>query len=606
MAGPTKVRPGSDLEAFPGRSWNQIVAQWYRNQANGNGSNNSGHGAGQLLTVKARNLTGATLNYGSCVALEGVAIPVADKENQVYGRPLLKAQYTEEGLNHAIIGVALKPVANGQVGPFAHNGPVWLRCNYTNLAHNFVELNSGSDVADSGTGGVPILARELSTTGEQWVLCLLGAVADVGTIFEARVSELTGVLPADATFSFDAIRRIIGTPPREVVMDGSEPVLDDGELVYDVSGTAENRSRTLEYGQWVVLFTRRDTGVHFVENGPGETSTTIRYFELHEDKAYTDAAKLAYPVDAEGNKDTDADPFYVVDDPDADGRGLFWGLAEYTDGDSEAAEWAGYRGHALLFTLDYNSTGIPGYRIIAMEGPAETVVVELDEDVGATTPGEVGVNFSGAQDMAGGPFQQRRPQFTGGGASPNFTAFDDSEIGPGAKSGEKWEVRWDRLAEYYVLWRKLAPNYIRIKGTTTATVDANDSPFNVDTVAVIQGDMPALDEGELEVYNAAKIPIANSTVAEFRWNESTEHWETEPLVSHRVRGLTTGAVSGSGFNIDNITLIAGSDPRTDPSSAAETLAITNDMEWDADDNAPCYAEKHADGVWRAYQIKCPA
>jgi hypothetical protein len=297
----------------------------------------------------------------------------------------------------------------------------------------------------------------------------------------------------------------------------------------------------------------------------------------------------------------------VVDDPDADGRGLFWGLAEYTDGDSEAAEWAGYRGHALLFTLDYNTTGIPGYRIIAMEGPAETVVVELDEDVGATNPGEVGVNFSGAQDMAGGPFQQRRPQFTGGGASPNFTAFDDSEIGPGAKSGEKWEVRWDRLAEYYVLWRKLAPNYIRIKGVTTGTVGAEDSPFNVDTVAVIQGDMPELDgSDELAIYNVAKIPIANGATAEFRWNEATEHWETEPLACHQVLGLATAGVSGGAFSIDNIELVCGSDPRSDPSSAAETLSVSNPFAWDIDNNGQVLAVKKASGTWIAVQAACPA
>lgn len=148
--------------------------------------------------------------------------------------------------------------------------------------------------------------------------------------------------------------------------------------------------------------------------------------------------------------------------------------------------------------------------------------------------------------------------------------------------------------------------FIRVFGTTTDPVTAATSPFNVDAVEVIQGDMPELVADELEIVNVAKIPISDETEAEFRWNQRDERWETEPLKSHMVLGLATAGVSGGTFTIDNIELVCGSDPRTDPTDAAETLSVTNPFAWDIDDNGQVLATKKANGVWIAIQAACPA
>lgn len=148
--------------------------------------------------------------------------------------------------------------------------------------------------------------------------------------------------------------------------------------------------------------------------------------------------------------------------------------------------------------------------------------------------------------------------------------------------------------------------YIRVRGTATSTVSANTASFDVNTVELLEGAMPVLTGGELTIQNAAKIPIANGAAAEFRWNEDDQQWETEPLACHQVLGKATAAVSGSTFSIDNIELVCGSDPRTDPSSASETLSVANPFAWNIDDNGDVLAVKKADGTWIAVQADCPA
>lgn len=148
--------------------------------------------------------------------------------------------------------------------------------------------------------------------------------------------------------------------------------------------------------------------------------------------------------------------------------------------------------------------------------------------------------------------------------------------------------------------------FIRIYGTTTTTVTAATTTFDVDGVSVIQGDMPELTGGQLEITNSAKIPIADENEAEFRWNEDAGVWETEPLKCHMIKGLATAAVTGGAFTIDGIELICGSDPRTDPSSATEAISIGNPFTWDIDNNGVVVAVKKANGDWIAIQAACPA
>lgn len=79
----------------------------------------------------------------------------------------------------------------------------------------------------------------------------------------------------------------------------------------------------------------------------------------------------------------------------------------------------------------------------------------------------------------------------------------------------------------------------------------------------------------------------------------------------RITGLTTAAVTGGNFTIDNVKAIKGRSPLVNPDSISETVAIVNTMAWDADNNAPCFAQWNKNlnggsGAWEAYQVKCPA
>jgi len=75
----------------------------------------------------------------------------------------------------------------------------------------------------------------------------------------------------------------------------------------------------------------------------------------------------------------------------------------------------------------------------------------------------------------------------------------------------------------------------------------------------------------------------------------------------RITGLTTAAVTGGNFNIDNVSVIRGADPREDTSSTSETVAIVNTMGWDADDDAHVFAEwNETSESWVAYQVECPS
>lgn len=416
-----------------------------------------------------------------------------------------------------------------------------------------------------------VVERELSAMRTEMarVPVRLGKVkADTGNVIYAQVVGAVGT--GTPTFTFDNAVAVVGSVPT------------------GGTGTAQNQYAQ-EYvdNDWVFLFQEKSSDQWLTERG-GTSGSQVVYFELTENKSYGDAAKLAKPVLADGTMDSGADAFHVVDD-----KNQFYGRAA-EDGQD------GYRGFALRFTDDY-SEGVPGFRIITMEGPAQFLVVTLDEDLASPT------DCTYAEDPAvfGLAFRGRTPAPVG---AVDVQVYDDLGAASGAESGEKWIVTWNEDDERYCFWRKLVPKkyYIRVRGDTTATVSANTASFTIDTVELLQGDMPALSGGELTIQNVAKIPLANGATAEFRWNEEDQQWETEPIVSHEVLGLATAAVTGGSFTIDNIELVCGSDPRSDPSSSSETLSVANPFGWDIDDNGQVLAVKKANGTWIATQAECPA
>lgn len=74
-----------------------------------------------------------------------------------------------------------------------------------------------------------------------------------------------------------------------------------------------------------------------------------------------------------------------------------------------------------------------------------------------------------------------------------------------------------------------------------------------------------------------------------------------------LRGDATSSVSGGDFSVDNVEMIFGADPRTDPEDAGETVAIVNDFEMNGDNGALCVAVFQQESeTWLCIQLKCPA
>lgn len=275
---------------------------------------------------------------------------------------------------------------------------------------------------------------------------------------------------------------------------------------------------------WVIW---REAAGRWEELAAGEsTGDQIIHFELTQDKSYADQAKLAKPVLTDGTLDSGADAFYVVD-PMPDGAGMFYGLAAYTDGDTGAAAHDGYRGFAIKFTEDWNSTEVPGWRIIAMEGPATQLIVSLQ---GSYSMG--GTHCLLVADDGGPwcePFGARLPRIEND--SYDVTVDDDLDLASAAQVDDVWFIHWDRNDEKYVFWR---PKQVTASGGAGLCVLTEDCPgATLDTGTLTPGSGDAnplvLDDPEADpltwtvdtgttftVYNSVPSLVPEDSVVQWK------------------------------------------------------------------------------------------
>lgn len=328
------------------------------------------------------------------------------------------------------------------------------------------------------------------------------AGGDTGDVIYALVNGAVG--PGDPTGLFDTAQAIVG------------------DTVTGSTGTFQNQyAQTYGDNDPVLLFYNKVTGQWLTERG-GESGSQVVYFELTQNMAYADTAKLAKPVQDDGTLDAGASAFYVVDDRAIAGDGQYYGKAAYTDGDTEAASHDGYRGHAVRFIDDWNSTGVPGFRIVDMEGPGDFILVVLKEDVAADV---AECDVVASNDPAGGPDADRKPRIEA--TTYHIVVNDDLEIAANAKDGETWVAKWDRGAAYYIFWRKVLSGFHVIKGTSPGVVRA-DTSFTLGSPVAVQGTLPS---GTITVYCDPKIVCPNGQTVYARYDVTkgsadTSHWST--------------------------------------------------------------------------------
>lgn len=282
-----------------------------------------------------------------------------------------------------------------------------------------------------------VVAKQLDEGDETWVIFRQAAnryeeVAggDSGNVIYAQA--VGAVTSGDPTFTFDNAIAIVGSIPT------------------GGTGTAQNQyAQSFSDNDWVLLFQEKSSDQWLTERG-GESGSQVVYFEITEHKVYGDAAVLAKPVLADGTMDAGADEFYVVDE-----KNMYYGRAAESGAD-------GYRGFGLRYTDDY-SEGVPGFRIISMQGPAQWLIVDLDAAYSGS-----GTDCNVLADQPWGrPFRGQQLPPTG-----VVEVQDDLSVAASAAIGDKWLVAWDEAEEHYIFVLPLEPFDRIVIGMVTATIGA--------------------------------------------------------------------------------------------------------------------------------------
>jgi hypothetical protein len=252
----------------------------------------------------------------------------------------------------------------------------------------------------------------------------------------------------------------------------------DGTIPAGGTGTFQNQyGQVYTAGDWAILHQRKDNSQWLTELAGGTSGSQVVGFGLTEAMGYADIAKLAKPLLADGTLNSAATAFYVVDFralATSGAFGQFYGTLGYTDADSGAVVWDEYRGEAVKFTDDWNSTGIPGYRIVTMEGPADFWIGTCAESLSGS-PLAAKATYDATIDPSGSPFSGRRPPLL---ADSRVTVYDDLNLDP--QPGEKWVIKWDKIEEHYVYWRKIPPDTggggVLVMTDTDVTVASYSAP----------------------------------------------------------------------------------------------------------------------------------
>lgn len=217
--------------------------------------------------------------------------------------------------------------------------------------------------------------------------------------------------------------------------------------------------------------------------GAGGSGDTLTPFELSENlDGQNSTAALAWPLLSNGTADK-SDPqarFYVINDADS----TYWGLSEYTGVTDETEH--GYRGEAVFVTEDYNSTGIPGYEIVTMDGPVPLLQVKIpasfsyDKDAADY---EIETTFGLGESWAAG-----RPAEAADSGSSLIDCRDPDELAKTASEGAKFIAAWERQQEKYRLIANRAPGESRLARTGISGITAADYDEPSDTLTYGQGE----------------------------------------------------------------------------------------------------------------------
>lgn len=268
-----------------------------------------------------------------------------------------------------------------------------------------------------------------------------------------------------------------------------------------------------------VWLLKGDDGKWYPDQTDTGSGSRIAYFELKDNLFKSDDYALAYPVHDDDTIDTGDDNVRLLNHdhrfmgkkpPDADGSN-------------------GYRYFAEFLTDDDDSSGVPGWRIIAGEGPAEFFV----GTVVSPPSGDSTVTID-SNDVPGAPDRGRLPKEDEDG---HITVVDDLSIADDTDTGDKWVFKYDETADHYIFWFKIShtDDFRIIKFAAPTSLSPSDTTFTVSSYSVVQGTLPT---GTLTIHNDLPIRCNSGDTLYARWNKTIPGWDVndEGNEEHHLRG----------------------------------------------------------------------
>lgn len=159
----------------------------------------------------------------------------------------------------------------------------------------------------------------------------------------------------------------------------------------------------------------------------------------------------------------------------------------------------------------------------------------------------------------------------------------------------------DQQDRYAKIWRFQLTGALAVGSSATAKRldwDGTELELSTDTLEVW-----SFQEGH---------KAASGTQGYCIFMPDARRWEVVSLLGSfgRIKGTLVGAMTSGDatHTIDNIVVLSGADPRTDPTSTTEAVTVNNtDHTMAGDDNAYARAEWNpASERWEFYQVTCPA
>jgi len=203
------------------------------------------------------------------------------------------------------------------------------------------------------------------------------------------------------------------------------------------------------------------------------------------------------------------------------------GRAGYSDSDTNAAAYTGFRGYGVKFSTNHiapwGPTGQPSFRIIMMEGWRRLLAVELAEDAElATSPIKCNIR----ERYVGVPAGNRNPPIAAD--TYDLEVYDSNGLISSAKNGDKFlaalrDTDAGTGMPRYEFVSKLEPLYCRIKGTIGSAVARTDGTFTLSSVVAVIGERP---DTSVTVHNSTPFQInapAGSTIYAL-WDAALGRW----------------------------------------------------------------------------------